>query len=687
MAVATGLDIGHQTVRALVVEGGSRELRILASGSVPRLDAEGQPRPVAAVVAELDTIVDFRGPVVVADNDINVLVRFVSTLALPADRLARLLRLELEQHADSSGDLAADTLPVPIAGDELLHCCILAQPAQVYSTLIDLREAKAGSAIIHFAPAAVYNSTTLLPPVMDSDLAVVIDIGAKVTGITLFGDDRLLACRQVSVGGDLFTEALVANGIDPLNAEAAKRRSVGGAASASSPSDPFGSMLEEGLRPGSAGAAEVPIDSLGLDAAPAQVHPTSELFVVEDEAPLAHAGPAGEAPVAPAVAGPETPPVPAAGVPHAGAGTPPGSPAAAPSPASTGILADAALDPALTKAADVLFGHIVASLTWFKTQLKVRSIEPKVILLSGGGAATPGLAGYLSRRLSYQVRIHNPFEAIEQGRKPDHAHEWATALGLAISAPVLHRRAVVRLDLRPEGLIKRELWRTRLAWPYVAAGLLVVASVFALLAMHAQYAAEQDCLETFATYDKAYDEQNAQLVQAQQQHDGLSSDLRSIAARIYGGSTLLSVLRSLKEETKVKEFQEIWITKLATHAIGQEGHIAKEQEARGNKTSKLEQGENTIDRGEVDIYGLIKTSDTHSIHERVGILGNWSSALKTWSPDDGHSMLFSDGQSIEISDRAGIEQSKSQSQFGYRFIFSPTDLSLLTAPALAPDRH
>src|SRR4051812_41507806 len=109
----TGLDIGHRTVRACVIERRGRSLSLRACGEVSRLDSSGEPKPLSAAVAELDAIVSFAGPVVCAVSDISALVRFVATLPLPPDRLARLLRLELGQHADSSGDLAADTMVVP----------------------------------------------------------------------------------------------------------------------------------------------------------------------------------------------------------------------------------------------------------------------------------------------------------------------------------------------------------------------------------------------------------------------------------------------------------------------------------------------------------------------------------------------------------------------------------------------
>ena len=39
------------------------------------------------------------------------------------------------QHANESGDLAMDARVLPLAGDELVSCCVLAPPDQVNETL------------------------------------------------------------------------------------------------------------------------------------------------------------------------------------------------------------------------------------------------------------------------------------------------------------------------------------------------------------------------------------------------------------------------------------------------------------------------------------------------------------------------------------------------------------------------
>ena len=243
MTTVVGLDVGHRVVRACVVQRRRGKLEVKGCAEVPRKDDAGEDKPLATAVAELDAILGFGDRVVVAVNSLPVLVRFVSTMALPPDRLARLMRLEMGQHADGHGDLAADCQVVPVDGDELVHCCVIAQPVQTYDILDELRKARIGTPHLHFAPAALYNATLPLPPVTDSALALLVDIGAATTGVTLFGDQRLLAVRQVPVGGDTFGVAATA-AAERAALTGATATGIGTAGTASAADDEFSTMLE-----------------------------------------------------------------------------------------------------------------------------------------------------------------------------------------------------------------------------------------------------------------------------------------------------------------------------------------------------------------------------------------------------------------------------------------------------------
>ncbi len=697
MAV-TGLDVGHRTVRACVIERSGKTLRLRACGEVSRLDAMGEPKPLSSVVAELDAIVSFSGPVVCAVSDISALVRFVATLPLPPDRLARLLRLELSQHVDGGGDLAADTLVVPIPSDELMHCCFLAQPAQVYGALVDLREAGVRSPQVHFGPAAAYNATLPLPPVRDSALALLVDIGSATTGITLFGEDRMLACRQVPVGGDAFTDALVAAGRDRAGAEKSKR--VAGAAMAPTinSDDPFAKMLDAGLTrdptPATPQAAladpSVSSPDSGISSSFSSVSSSASSSSASfdsgdhDEIVITDL-PHGDEPAAPAVSATQATGLP---TPISAAVTRPVEPTA---PVSLQVTA---LDPDLTRAAEALFGQIVSSLTWFKAQLKLKGIDLKMVCLAGGGAALPGLAAYLSRRLSMPVQAFDPFAGIEAAAKPEHAHEYTTATGLALSHPGFRFRHAVSLDLRPDTLVRRELWRSRLAWPFVAAACLAFAAVFACLTLYGQHEAERASLANYAAYQSSYDALKKKLDEREAEKAALDDDLRAIASRIYAGRDLLYTIRALKERTK--DSSELWVTELETQSVGKDADLASEAKRMGDVVRVETNRDTAIDRGAVKISGRVKFASASDDRLRLEFLNKWRQWIEEWTlptasaTGEGGSRLFTRSKEFVIDpthkDEAALKANTSSGEFPWvvTFYFAPTDLRQVTSVRTVP---
>jgi Tfp pilus assembly PilM family ATPase len=218
-----GLDLGSHTVRAVALRPLKAGFALAGCAAVARHDADGEERPLGDVVAELKRQLDPGRSPVAAISQVASLVRYVSTAPLSPERLARSLRLELEQSVEDGAELAADTFTLPLPGEEMRHCCVFAQAPQVRATLTDLERAKARIGQLTFAPAALHNSALPLPPVEGDDLALLIDIGAQTTSVALVGDGRLLACRQLPIGGKAFTDALAtAQGLTAVQAEARK---------------------------------------------------------------------------------------------------------------------------------------------------------------------------------------------------------------------------------------------------------------------------------------------------------------------------------------------------------------------------------------------------------------------------------------------------------------------------------
>ncbi len=561
-----GLDVGNHTVRAVALRREGGRHTVVATAAVARRDEALQPRPMAVVLGELDSLLPLgRSQPVVAASDIPALVRYISTVPLPPDRLQRLLRLELQQHMDGS-ELAADTYALPVPGDEIIHCCVLAQPLQVHAALADMKSAGITPRQVHFGTLALFNATLPAPPVEGDALALVVDIGATSTGVVLCGERRLLACRQLAFGGDAFTEALAtAQGLPPASAEALKLGHQ--AAQVAPPAAAPGRLLEEVhgdddmivLDESESLFSDSPAPAAPRTAAPAAPPAafTGALLFEDEETPPAPAIPVGAGrfdehviaiaedvpePAAPALPAAEPAPVLAAPAPV---------PAPLPAVLAPGraTIADGyrALGPEMTRAAESLYTQLASSLAWFKTQLHLSSLSVTRVYLTGGGASLEGLEGYLARRFNLPVQRLDPFATLP-GALPQHGHEFATALGLALCAA--DAPGAVGIDLVPESVVRKRLWSTRLAWPYVAAAALVLAGVFYSWALISEQRANRENNEAFAAYQKDYDQLKARLDALDQEKEDLSQDLRAIAGRLYAGRDLLNTVRALKELTR-----------------------------------------------------------------------------------------------------------------------------------------
>ena len=659
-----GLDVGNHTVRAVALRREGGRHTVVATAEVARRDEALQPRPMAVVLGELDSLLPLgRTQPVVAASDIPALVRYISTVPLPPDRLQRLLRLELQQHMDGS-ELAADTYALPVPGDEIIHCCVLAQPLQVHAALADMKSAGITPRQVHFGTLALFNATLPAPPVEGDALALVVDIGATSTGVVLCGERRLLACRQLAFGGDAFTEALAtAQGLPPASAEALKlghqaASTVAAPGLLEAHAEDEVIVLDESeslFADASAPAPVAPRAAAPVAAAPAAF--TGALLFEDEDHQAALPIPVGagrfdEHVIAVAEDLPE-PAAPAPAV-QAVAAQPL---AAAPLPAVLApgrqTIADGyrVLGPEMTRAAESLYTQLASSLAWFKTQLHLSSLSVTRVYLTGGGASLEGLEGYLGRRFNLPVQRLDPFATLP-GDLPEHGHEFATALGLALCAA--DAPGAVGIDLMPESIVRKRLWSSRLAWPYVAAASLLLAGVLYAWALIGEQRANRENSEAFAAYQQDYDQLKAHLDALDQEKEDLSQDLRAIAGRLYAGRDLLNTVRALKELTK--QSPDLWVTRVETLDVGTDAEVRDPaapttgpQRLHGAGAAAAPAHKDTaIDRGAVDVHGLVKFDKNRTDVELAEFFAKYKEALGSWRPEPDGPQLFRDSRVIEI---------------------------------------
>ena len=734
-----GLDIGHHTVRAVALRRAGRAFEVSGFGEVRRRDAEGQTRPLAEVIEELKRQVPLGRSPCVAHGDLVTLVKYVGTIPLPPDRLLRLLRLELMQAIEST-ELAADSFPVPLASDELIHCCVLTQPTHAHDALKGLAAVGITPQAIHAAQAAIYNATVVLPPVQDDELALLVDIGATTTSVTLLGDRRLLACRQLPIGGDSFANALTgSDGIVSAASEQRLRAGDGRAAPlaelkaskyptvrsvpltsaaltpevsseiAHQPSEiDFGDLeLNDDPRPALNKSAvpqlsgEINDGDLELvdDHHPHSLTDEEPLVIVDDldsKEKIAEDLTGGLQLDVGGTSAHSLPMVTTTRVPFPVAET---EQVAAPGRATQQI-ASRTLGPDLTKVAESLYGQLASSLAWFRTQIHARQLTVTKVLLTGGGAGLDGLETYLQRRFNVPVTRFDPCDGLT-GRAPERPHEFATAIGLAIAAADAIP-GTCRLDLTPDGVLRQQLWRSKLVWPYVAAACLLVSMVFAGWTMLNDQWVAQANIESYGAFQQRHDELQAKLEALSKERDGLSEDLRAIAGRVFAGRDLLYTVRALKEQTL--HSPELWITSLETVGIASDVEVTNTKDAnvRGltggtsAPNKKSTRPDSAIDRGAVDVEGLVKFDKTKTDVEMNKFFETYNVAIAKWQANKETLGLFRDDKVlVHLVEHNDADKTKPQPggrtnrrpvvanepgrfPFKLRFFFQPTKLDQIT---------
>ncbi len=320
---------------------------------------------------------------------------------------------------------------------------------------------------------------------------------------------------------------------------------------------------------------------------------------------------------------------------------------------ATQQIATRVLGTELTKVAETMYGQLASSLAWFRTQIHARQLSVSKVFITGGGASLEGLETYLERRFNMPVRRFDPCDGLT-GRAPDTPHTFATAIGLAI-AGANNINGIVSLDLTPDSMQRKRLWRTRLIWPYVAAACLFLATFLGCWTMLENQNVAEVNLQSYKQYQENYDNLKKQLADLQREREGLSEDLRAIAGRIYAGRDLLLTIRALKEQTG--NSKELWVTTLETVDIGKDSDVSNPTNAtaiRGYSTTRPSttpkpgaRRDTAIDRGAVDVVGLVKFDEKKSDIELNGFFETYKSALDSWKPEPNGPTLFRDSRVLQ----------------------------------------
>ena len=632
----TGIDVGHMAIRAVVMKQTKTGWQIHEHGSVERFYGSSGEKSLRQEMAELTTKVRVRGPVYVSDSTLNVMIRFVSSAPLPPDRLRRLVRLDLTQHADDSGDLAADMYVVPVNADDIISCCPLAQPKQVNDLLFALGKNRVQTESVSIPAAALFNVSRLS---FDDDerCHLIMDIGAESTRLVLVRGNQFLASRSISVAGRHFTQALVEQQKRSF-VEAEKLKISGLASKSDSPilSKPF---KKDSDTPSDAKAKSETRATEMFNFADDEEEDEDHDSLFDDEVFTA----AGAEQVSPGL-----------NLSAFGDGESEDLDLDLPRPGTQTMQIGAQqLGDELMQVAEQLHMQIMSSLKWFRSQIQVPQLEIKEYHICGGSAGLNGLALYLTHRLGQAVNVFNPLHMIDVNGLQE-SDEFIDAVGIALQG----QEGALAFDLRPESVLRKERFRREIIWPRIAAACILIAGILFLVNLHLKQQVNVESQSVYKEFEEDRKNQLSQLKGLQEDRDRLGEDLRGIAGRIYAGRDLLNAIRAFKEKAP----NDLWIITLATEDI-------IEEDAAGGRGQEA-RNDTAIDRGRVVVSGRVMPDKRATVDKLQQQFLSWQKSISEWEESPGN-LLFQNS----VVNRMSVDHENDRAfVFEVGYDFKPTTL-------------
>lgn len=238
MAIALGLDIGREGVRAAVLRSTKTTLTLARYVTFPRaelgVDVEDTEEVAAAVVERLKAEgLSLRGAMVgIAGQD--SIIRYSLLPPMPPWRLKLLMEYEINEVAEKAGEaLTADYCIVPAQAMESGFSVLtaLARDSAIEPALTALSEGGLDVRGGLPSPVAIGDALRYLGDPDRDGYSVVVDIGGAATNVAVLDKGRLVFARSITGGGELFTQKLMKHfKVSRAEAEDMKRGARQGAA-------------------------------------------------------------------------------------------------------------------------------------------------------------------------------------------------------------------------------------------------------------------------------------------------------------------------------------------------------------------------------------------------------------------------------------------------------------------------
>lgn len=211
--ISIGIDVGSERIRIVAGEAKKDGFHVLKIASAPGVkDKASDPQAVAAAARQALDATGLKGQVAIGLTGRDVVVRYTQVPQVPDWQLRNLMNFEIQELIQQSGDaLAADYNLIPVSSDVSSDDTVLLALAK--ESLLDAQvESMKGSGgeLVAFQPNSVALYNAYRRAGTEDGVTLLVNIGARNTDIAVAKDGDLLFARNLSGGGDLFDEALVA---------------------------------------------------------------------------------------------------------------------------------------------------------------------------------------------------------------------------------------------------------------------------------------------------------------------------------------------------------------------------------------------------------------------------------------------------------------------------------------------
>ncbi|MDP3789157.1 MAG: type IV pilus assembly protein PilM, partial [Candidatus Omnitrophota bacterium] len=207
-----GIDIGSYSVKAAEISREKDIIRIINVGYA-KVKKPGVAESMAEAVREACAMA--KTPegtnVAVAIPGSSVVVRFIELPHMTEDELKNAIIFEAEKYIPFGiNEVITDyQLLIPHLGDNKMLVLLIAAKKDIINERLELiTQAGLSARVLDVASLANVNSFLTATKRNKSEIAAVINIGAKATDISIVSEDVLYFTRSIQIGGDELTKSL-----------------------------------------------------------------------------------------------------------------------------------------------------------------------------------------------------------------------------------------------------------------------------------------------------------------------------------------------------------------------------------------------------------------------------------------------------------------------------------------------